>query len=593
MVTGGDEFTAADRDALYRVIAQRRDIRVFIPDREIPEATLLRILGAAHQAPSVGFAQPWDFVIVKDVARRQRIRENFLKCRDAEAQRFSADRREHYLSFRLEGLMESSLNLCVTADLRPSEEGFVGATSQPEALRWSVCCAVENLWLAARSEGIGVGWVSIVEPAVLRAELGLPPGIEPVAYLCVGYPKIFGARPELEEAGWRARRPLTDVLHAEMFRPVVVPAQPRLPVPLRTGRLGTLPEIPEFGEAAQLAAEGHQLKLTKPPRSLGRLENLATWYAGARGRFPIDPPAVIELAVFAGDHGVTVEGVSAYPSSVTPAMVANFLAGGAAVNALSRRCGVNLTVVDVGVAGDLTALPTPRGVRYISAKVRAGTGNMLREPAMTRDEAEAALGIGLEVAAQAVQHADVLAVGEMGIGNTTAAAAICAALTGIPPEDLVGAGTGLDEVGMAHKAKVVREALERHRPSREDSIGVLAAVGGLEIAAMAGYIIGAAAARRPVLVDGFISTAAAMVAIALRPGVKPYLCLSHMSAERGHRKICETLGITPLLDLGMRLGEGTGAVLAAHLLTTAVEAQAIMATFSTAGVPDRLDRPRK
>jgi len=584
------QFSDAARQAVYDVIARRRDIRVFTPNLKIPPETLTRILGAAHQAPSVGFAQPWDFVVVNDIGRRQRIRESFLKCREAEAQRFSPERRASYLAFRLEGILESSLNLCVTADLRPSEEGFVGATSQPEALRWSVCCAVENLWLAARAEGIGVGWVSIVEPTVLRSEFGLPPGIEPVAYLCLGYPKSFGARPELEEAGWRGRRPLVDVLHDELYRSNKPPAQPRLPVPLRNRTPEALPKIPQFDEAAESAAKAYQLRLTKPPHSLGRLEQLATWYAGVRGRFPIEVPAVTELAVFAGDHGVTVEGVSAYPSSVTPAMVANFLAGGAAVNALSRRCGVTLTVVDVGVAGDLTALPTPRGVRYVSAKVRAGTANMLREPAMFREEAMAALGVGLDVAADAVLRADVLAVGEMGIGNTTAAAAVCAALTGIPPEELVGAGTGLDERGIARKVQVVREALALHRPLSEDPVGVLAAVGGLEIAAMAGFMIGVAAARRPILVDGFISTSAALVAVALRPAVKPYLCLSHLSAERGHRCICESLGLTPLLDLGLRLGEGTGAVLAAHLLTTAIEAQVCMATFSTAGVPDRLER---
>jgi 5,6-dimethylbenzimidazole synthase len=206
-----------ERAALYKVISLRRDIRMFRAGERVPDDVLARILGAAHQAPSVGYSQPWDFILVRDAAVRREIRASFLRVREREAARFAPERREKYLAYRLEGVEESDLNLCVTVDLRPGEEAVLGTTAQPEALRWSACCAVQNLWLAARAEGVGIGWVSIVEPDVLRRVLALPDGVEPVAYLCVGYPIEFRERPMLEETGWRPHRPLEDAIHHEKF----------------------------------------------------------------------------------------------------------------------------------------------------------------------------------------------------------------------------------------------------------------------------------------------------------------------------------------------------------------------------------------
>jgi nicotinate-nucleotide--dimethylbenzimidazole phosphoribosyltransferase len=347
-------------------------------------------------------------------------------------------------------------------------------------------------------------------------------------------------------------------------------------------------EVPAFDRHAADAVRAHQLRLTKPAASLGRLEEIAAWYAGARGIAAAPPPNKAEIIVFAADHGVVVEGVSAYSSSMTAAMVSNFLAGGAAINALARAAGIPVTVVDVGVAGDLSALPTERRARFISAKVRAGTGNLRREVAMTRAEAEATLETGARLASDAaIEGVDLLGVGEMGIGNTTAASTLLCALTGRTSEESVGRGTGLDDAHVAHKTKVVREALALHHPRTIDPIGALAAVGGLEIGAMAGLMIGAAARRVPVVVDGFISTVAALLAVKLAPLVRDYLCFSHLSAERGHRLACAALDARPLLDLGLCLGEGTGTALAIPLIKAAVSAGHDMATFATAGVSDR------
>jgi nicotinate-nucleotide--dimethylbenzimidazole phosphoribosyltransferase len=345
--------------------------------------------------------------------------------------------------------------------------------------------------------------------------------------------------------------------------------------------------VAPFDDEAAARARAHQLALTKPPGSLGRLEELGAFYAGARGGFPVTVPRRARMYVFAADHGVTAEGVSPYPSSVTAAMVANFVAGGAAISVLARANDVELFVVDVGVETPVAA-PEGAAARLLSHVVRRGTRNLLREPAMTRAEAEAAVLVGARLAGDAAAAgSELLGAGEMGIGNTTAAAALVAALTGAPAEAVVGRGTGVDDAGLARKTEVVRAALALHRPDRDDPLGVLAAVGGLEIAAMAGLMLGGAARRVPVVVDGFISTAAALVAVGLQPRVRDYLCFSHVSAERGHRVACEALDARPLLDLGMRLGEGTGAALAIDLVRAAVRLQAEMATFESAGVANR------
>jgi len=348
-------------------------------------------------------------------------------------------------------------------------------------------------------------------------------------------------------------------------------------------------------------ARAHQAQLTKPPGSLGRLEELAIWYAGVRGQFPVANPGRGELFVFAADHGVTAEGVSAYPAEVTAAMVRNFRAGGAAVNVLARQCGLAVTVVDVGVNRPAMGLvsagpssverrdPSAASPSFFSARVRAGTRNFRREPAMTHAEAGAAHAVGMRLAAEAAARgADLLMGGDMGIGNTTAAAALLCAFGGDDPEAVVGRGTGVDDAGLGRKAEVIRDALDMHRPNREDALAVLAAVGGLEIAALAGLMHGGAAHRLPVIVDGFIAGAAALVATRLAPAVRDFLLLSHLSAERGAGRLAALLGgPPPLVDLGLRLGEGTGATLAVPLLRAAVALQNEMATFAGADVPDR------
>ena len=323
-------------------------------------------------------------------------------------------------------------------------------------------------------------------------------------------------------------------------------------------------------------------RLTKPIGSLGRLEELAARYVMITGEMKPKVPRGV-VFTFAADHGVTVEGVSAYPSAVTPQMVLNFLRGGAGVNVLARHVGIDVRVVDIGVAFDFEAAPG-----LIHKKVMPGTKNLLVESAMDTTQAEQALQVGIEMAAEAAQEGiGLIGTGEMGIGNTTASSAIVAVMTGRPVSEVTGRGTGIDDASHARKIDVIQRALDNHQLDSTNAMEVLAKVGGLEIGGLAGLMLGAAAARIPVVLDGFIAGAAALIAVGLQPHCKDYLIASHRSVERGHQAILDHLGLKPLFDLDLRLGEGTGACLGMSLVFAAIKILTEMATFDEAGVSER------
>jgi nicotinate-nucleotide--dimethylbenzimidazole phosphoribosyltransferase len=343
----------------------------------------------------------------------------------------------------------------------------------------------------------------------------------------------------------------------------------------------TCASIPAADEAAAAAVQRRLDGKTKPRRSLGRLEEVACVLAAAQGT---DRPRAGEKAivVMAGDHGVAEEGVSAYPQEVTAQMVANFAAGGAAINVLARQAGARVVVVDMGVKHPIAGLAGVRDLR-----VGPGTRNLARGPAMRIDEVlravEAGIGVAAELAGAGVR---VIGIGEMGIGNTTPASALTAAFTGRAAAEVTGRGTGIDDATHARKVEVVARALAVNRPDPADPLGVLAALGGFEIAGLAGVVLGAAARRVVVVMDGFIASAAALAAVRLEPRAGRALLASHRSVEAGHRAVLEALGTRPLLDLDLRLGEGTGAALALHLVEAAVRVLDEMATFEGAGVTD-------
>tara|TARA_B100000029_G_scaffold249644_3_gene246569 strand:+ start:2305 stop:3396 length:1092 start_codon:yes stop_codon:yes gene_type:complete len=346
----------------------------------------------------------------------------------------------------------------------------------------------------------------------------------------------------------------------------------------------TIKDIVPLDEEAMAAARARQDQLTKPLGSLGRLEEVSIQLAGIFGQATpkIDRKTVI---LAAGDHGVVAEGISAYPQDVTPAMVMNFLGGGAAINVLTKHAGANIVVIDAGVAADLPDHPS-----LISAKAGRGTDNIAVGPAMNSDQAIQCLETGIRVCQEQIAAgSDLLGCGDMGIGNTTPSSAITSVITGAGTEVTTGRGTGLDDDALAHKASVVQRAIEVNRPNPKDGLDVLMKVGGFEIGVLAGVFLGAAAGHRPVVVDGFISGAAALIAHALAPEAGRRFIASHQSVEPGHKIALSTLGLTPLLDMGMRLGEGSGAALAMNVVEAAAKCLSDMTTFAEAGVSEKIE----
>jgi nicotinate-nucleotide--dimethylbenzimidazole phosphoribosyltransferase len=327
--------------------------------------------------------------------------------------------------------------------------------------------------------------------------------------------------------------------------------------------------------------------LTKPQGSLGRLEELARKYCLITGK---DKPRIENKIIFtfAGDHGVTEEGVSAFPKEVTPQMVYNFIRGGAAVNVLAKHVGARVIVVDMGVDHDFE-----QGEGIEIRKIGRGTRNITKGPAMTRDEAERAVLAGVELVEKYHDGLDLLGTGDMGIGNTTPSSAIVSVITGTEPEKVTGRGTGIDDESLRNKVSIIKRAIAANNPDRSDALDVLAKVGGYEIAGIAGLVLGAALYKIPVVVDGFISTAGALIAAELNPLVKGYIIAAHQSVEIGHRKMLEHLEQVPLLDLNLRLGEGTGAALGMSLVEAGVRILTEMATFAGAGVAEKNEEPAK
>lgn len=522
--------------------------------------------------------QPWDFIIIRDRALRQDIYEHFREVNARAAAVHEGARGDTYRALKLQGLLDAPINLLVTCDRRRGGPHVLGRFTMRHMDEYSTCLAVQNLWLAARAEGVGVGWMSLLEPEHIAERLSLPAGVIPVAYLTIGYPVIFPDEPMLHATGWSERRKLEDLVFLDRHGQLA--AAPRESEQDDAAlRPALRPALEDDTPSAVERARARQDELTKPHGSLGQLETLALKLAGLQGReYPsCEAPS---LLLFAGDHGITEEGVSAYLPRATAQMVYQYLSGAGAVNVLCRQHGVELYVADVGVDHDFEAAHA-----LASHKVRRGTRNFLRSPAMTTGEMEAALSAGAALVAR-VPESEVIGLGEMGIGNTTASAALLAAMTGASVDEVVGAGTNVSAATLLRKRDVVRKGLARYAP--RDATEALCCFGGLEMAALVGAIEAGARGGRLIVLDGFITGVAALVALERRPSVLRHLVAGHVSAERGHRLVLSTLGLRPLLDLELRLGEGSGAVLAISLVQSATRLTREMRTFEEAN----LERPR-
>jgi nicotinate-nucleotide--dimethylbenzimidazole phosphoribosyltransferase len=585
----GWRFDAAARAGVWRAIAERRDIRRFRPD-PLPDELIRRLLEAAHRAPSVGLMQPWRFIVIRDEQTKAAMQALAQRERLVQADHFDARTRQ-FLDLKIEGIRDAPISVCVGCDRGNPEDEVLGRHTIRDTDLYSTCLAIENLWLAARAEGVGVGWVSFYREHDLQTLLGLPARVAPVAWLCLGYPDERPTRPGLEAQGWLAQRSLDELVHQERWAENVTSANsapalssdslvPETPPPAWVKPL--LAAVRPGDPAAAVCVRDVSDELVKPAGSLGALETLLERWAIATGAPPPPEPRA-GILVFAADHGVTAKRVSLYPARVGAQVAAAAARHETAIGVLADAHDAKLIVADVGLA-------SPRISGLTDRRIADGSADITLGPALTHDQLRCAIEAGHELAGSLADRCDVLVLGEIGIGNTTVAATLLSALTGLAPERVCGRGTGLDAQGLARKRATVAAALAVNTPDPRDPFECLRRMGGLELAALVGALLAAAAKRRPVLLDGYAVGVAALAAYRLQPAIRDYLIAGHQSAEPAHNHVLTELGLEPLLDLRLRLGEASGAALALPLITLAAKLHHRMCRFDEAGV-ERANEP--
>jgi nicotinate-nucleotide--dimethylbenzimidazole phosphoribosyltransferase len=584
---GAWAFPEGARAALDDVISARRDIRRFRPD-PVPDDLLTSVLRAGHAAPSVGHCQPWRFVVVTGPRTRERAAVLADRERLRQAAQLDADRARHLLDLQLEGIREAPVGIVVACDRRAPAAGVLGRATFPDADLWSCACAIQNLWLTARAHGLGLGWVTLFRPADLAELVGLPEGVETLGWLCLGWPDERPPEPGLQRHGWSHRLPLADVVLRERWPADGVPPAPPVsclrapgpqtaPDPLPASGalrapdpLSTSGDLRAPGPDRVVAAANEAEGLLTPPGSLGLLDLVLQRVVAAGGAQLRSGTLVLAGA----DHPVAGLGVTAYPPGTTREVMLAAVAGEALGVVSARTAGLAVTVVDAGVDGG----PVP-GARVL--RPAAGRGDLLNADALAGADLTALLDGGRALGREAAA-AGLVVLGEVGLGNTTVAAAMCCALLGTDPGEVVGLGAGADSAMLQRKADVVTGALERLRgkgsagesgsgaTDPREVLRVLQFLGGPELAVLTGVVLGAAEAGTCIVLDGFATGVAALVAARIEPAVTAYLVAGQRSRERAHLQVLTELGLEPLLDLRLRAGEGTGGCLAAGLLLHAL-----------------------
>jgi nicotinate-nucleotide--dimethylbenzimidazole phosphoribosyltransferase len=540
----GWAFRENERESLYAIVASRRDVRRFRPD-PVADEVVHRILSAAHQAPSVGQSQPWRFLIVDSIETRERAAWIADRERIAQAALLEPQAARQLLDLQLEGLREAPLGIVVCCDRRVPASGVLGRSTFVDADMWSAACAIQNLWLAARAEGLGVGWVTLFPPKELEALVGLPDDVETLGWLCVGWPDERPPEPGLERAGWSKKLGLDDVVIRGHW-PKGVSADP--PVPVSRLRAPAPEEV--------VAPRDQRDTLLTPPSSLGVLDRAADRII-ALGH-PEQTTACLVLV--AGDHQVSALGVTAYKRELTAELLRAAHAG---------SC--------IGVA-------TASNAKFSSIVIDAGTttGDLAHSDPLQRGRVEELIELGRITGVSAANHGLVL-LGEIGMGNTTVAAALSAHILGKIALDVVGLGSGSDSRMLDRKREVVDTALERVRGTYgvqlEDPITLLGCLGGPEFAYLTGVVLGAAQAGQAIVLDGMATTVPAILAAMIEPALSAHLIAGQRSREQAHSDLLGLLGLEPLLDLRIRAGEGVGAVLAAQLLLTVMATRKTTASF--------------
>ena len=543
--------------ALAEVIAARRDIRRFRPDT-VDDTLVQQVLTAGHAAPSVGHSQPWRFIVVRDAATRTTAAAMADRARLAQADQMDAARGSHLRSLQLDGLREAPVGIIVCCDRRVRPAGVLGRATYADTDLWSCACAIQNMWLTARAAGLGLGWVTLFEPTHLAELLGIPQGVETLGWLCLGWPDERPPAPGLERQGWSQRLSVEDVTLHERWSESTA-GQPADHATVSHGR----PDL----RAARVAARDAEDALLAVPGSLGLIGDTIIRASTMGGL-----SSAGTLVIAAADHPVAGLGVSAFPTETTR-LVAQALAEGAGQGtAAAADAGMDLRLVDCGIDGPPISgwdLKRPHDVR----------GDLAEQASMSTADVDRLLAYGERLGNEIGGNGPV-AIGEVGIGNTTIASAIAALVLDLPVIDVVGRGAASDTPIMQRKQQVIERALGRGefaRPtgawSRSDVIAALAAMGGPEQALLTGVCLGVAAVEGLVVLDGMLTGTAALLAARLQPGIEQHLVAGQRSAEPGHRAVLAALGLEPLLDVRMRAGEGVGAVLATSLLRQVTRTQ--------------------
>ncbi|KRE38423.1 5,6-dimethylbenzimidazole synthase [Janibacter sp. Soil728] len=526
-------------EALAAVVAGRRDIRRYRPDA-VPEDLITSVLEAGHRAPSVGHSQPWRFIVVTDPTTRDRAAAMADRARVDQAAHLASERAARMLDLKLEGLREAPVGIVVACDRRTPATGVLGRATFPDADMWSCATAIENMWLTARAHGLGMGWVTLFDPDELADLLGLPEGVVTLGWLCLGWPDERPPSPGLERAAWSKKTPLEQVVIRDRW-----PADesaPQQPVSHLRG-----PDPERLVGATDAADE-----LLSPPDSLGVLDRALNRVL-AVGAHDVTGGT---LVLAGADHPVTDLGVSAFPASTTADVLTATVAGTSLGAASAAGAGLSVIAADCGVA---QAIPGAHDARPAGDR-----GDLATTDAMSDTDVAALVAAGREIGREAATSG-LVCLGEVGVGNTTVAAALACALLDLEPQDAVGLGSGSDADMVARKRDVVAAALARTQ-GESDPLRLLAMVGGPEIALLTGVTLGAAAAGAPVVLDGLAGSLPGVIASRIEPATQAYLLAGQVSRERAHALVLRELGLEPLLDLRLRAGEGVGACLAASLV---------------------------
>jgi nicotinate-nucleotide--dimethylbenzimidazole phosphoribosyltransferase len=550
-------FDEGEVKALHAVIAARRDIRRYRPD-PVPAEMLRAVLEAGHQAPSVGHSQPWRFIVVTEQATRDRAALLADRERLRQAEQLTPDRRARLLDLQLDGIREAPVGVVVACDRRTPATGVLGRATFADADLWSCVCAVQNMWLAARAAGLGLGWVTLFEPADLAGLLYLPDGVETVGWLCLGWPDERPPDPGLERHGWSQRLPLDEVILSERWPSRAAPGSPRS-------------HLAGPDQRAVVAGRDTGDDLLAVPGALGVLDVTVNRVLA----LATPAPATGTLVIAAADHPVTRYGVSAYPSHVTADVYEATVKGVSLGATTARNAGLACEAVYARPAGPQGDLAGSDALTEADVAALVAQGIDLGERLAT-GTASAASRDG--TAGGGVAGGGLICLGEVGIGNTTIAAALACALLDLDPATAVGLGAASDTAMMARKRDVVGRALDRVRLEYGKRLAAApwlaaAALGGPEIVLLAGVTLGAARCRVPVVLDGLVTSVAALLAVRAEPSVQAALVAGQRSRERAHQAVLTELGLEPLLDLRLRSGEGVGACLAAQLLLTALRAR--------------------